>query len=34
MHQAGGETPLADLGDQLSKPVSQHGAPTLLANPA
>ena len=34
MHQAGGEIPSSDLGAQLSKPVSQRGAPTFLANPA
>lgn len=34
MHQAGGEIPSSDLGAQLSKPASQRGAPTLLANPA
>ncbi len=33
MHQVGGVTSLDDLGAQLSKPASQHGIPTFLANP-
>ncbi len=34
MHRVGGETPPSFLGTRLSKPVLQHGAPTLLAKPA